>query len=478
MIKMTPQKQPQYKAIIFDLGGVLFTWEPSKDILITPILLQSILSSQIWHDYKRGTLTQEDCYQALATQFSIDVSEIALTFNQPRQSLTTNLAGMTLILEMNTIVPKIAVYAISKPDDAVLLQTNPKACIFDRIFPSGLHSARKPQLGFYQKVLDEVRIPPEQIIFIDNQLGNIISAQSIGMHSILYTQPSLLSQNLKNSILDPVQRGMEYLRRHAKALHSTVDDGQVVLENFSQLLILEATGDETLISLKHHESTWNFFQGPPTFTTSTFPDDVDTTSLAWLILPAPKPMISALLDRITTSLVNEDGIVTTYFTPHRPRTDPVVCTNVLRLLHKYNYNYNTTLPSTLHYIHTTLHHRTYLHGTRYYPTPESFLYAVSQLCAQDPSLTSLKEVLVERLQERMNVEVDALALGMRILACLSMGFTRGEVEGEVEELVLRQCEDGSWPAGLFCRFGVSGVGMWNRGLGTAVGVRVLRVYSV
>ncbi|RAL03028.1 uncharacterized protein BO80DRAFT_492232, partial [Aspergillus ibericus CBS 121593] len=476
---MTLQDQTQYEAIIFGFG-VLFIWDPPKDAVISPGLLKSILSSPLWHDYEQGKLAEDDCYDLLATQFHMQTSDIACTFSQGRQSLVINPAVMSLLLEIRAAVPNIAVYTMSnipKPHYTVLLRTHPEMSIFDQILPSGLHGARKPQLQFDQNVLGEIGMSAEQIIYIDDQLENVTSAQSIGMHGILYTQPSLLSQHVKSLMLDPVQRGMDYLRRHAKKLHSTTDTGQPIWENFSQLLILEATGDETLVSLEHHESTWNFFQGTPCFTTSTFPDDLDTTSLAWLTLPAPKTIIDPLLDRMTT-LVNSDGIFTTYFTPSRPRTDPIVCTNILRLFHKYHRGTDPALQPTLTYIHNTLTHRTYLLGTRYYTSPESFLYPLSQLCQHpNPTLQPIRETLIERLRERINVKTDALSLAMRILACLDMGFSRNEVAREVEVLVGMQCEDGSWPGGCFCRYGGSQVGVWNRGVSTGVVGRAVRRYQ-
>jgi FMN phosphatase YigB (HAD superfamily) len=261
---MTRQKSPQYKAIIFDLGDVFFTWDPPKDTAVLPSLCKKMLTSPTWSDYERGKLSEESCCERLAEQFDVDSSEIARSVRKAQQSLITDAAIVSLISEIRALAGHIAIYAmsnISAPAYAAVLQTQPEMGIFDGVFPSGCYGTRKPELLFYKKVLQEIAVPPIQIIFIDDQLENVVSAQSTGMHGIVYTGAGELSRQLRNLVLDPVQRGREFLRRNAGALYSTCETGQVIRENFSQLLILEATGDRSLVNLEYQQRSWNFFQG-------------------------------------------------------------------------------------------------------------------------------------------------------------------------------------------------------------------------
>jgi FMN phosphatase YigB (HAD superfamily) len=133
--------------------------------------------------------------------------------------------------------------------------------IFDGVFPFGYYGTRKPELLFCKKVLREVAVSPDQVIFVDDQLENVVSAQSTGMHGIVYTGERELSQRLRNLVLDPVERGREFLRLNAGALDSISETGQAIRENLSQLLILEATGDRSLVTLEYQQGYWNFFQG-------------------------------------------------------------------------------------------------------------------------------------------------------------------------------------------------------------------------
>jgi len=121
--------------------------------------------------------------------------------------------------------------------------------------------------------------------------------------------------------------------------------------------------------------------------------------------------------------------------------------------------------------------RAYLEGTRYYETPECFLYFISRLLSKsgDPDLHALlKPLLKERIQERIGAEGDSSALSMRILTCDFVGI-RDEVD--LRKLLTLQCEDGGWEIGWIYKFGVSGICIGNRGLSTALAIKAIEAMS-
>jgi HAD superfamily hydrolase (TIGR01509 family) len=48
---------------------------------------------------------------------------------------------------------------------------------------------RKPDLEIYEQVLGKLKVKPEEILFIDDQLENIEPAQKLGMHTVLAKEP-------------------------------------------------------------------------------------------------------------------------------------------------------------------------------------------------------------------------------------------------------------------------------------------------
>jgi len=216
--------------------------------------------------------------------------------------------------------------------------------------------------------------------------------------------------------------------------------------------------------------------GKPLLTTEVYPDDLDTTAAALLTLePEDKALIGSMLDDIVMN-VDVNGIVCTYYDPTRQRIDPVVCVNILRLFYRYGRGHE--LAKTLEWVQETLYSRTYLVGTRYYPTPEAFLYFFSRFLetSGDEDLQdSLIPILRQRVTERIGFPGDAICISMRLLACSFVGLPNPV---DVDVLCSMQCEDGGWPAGSVYRYGKSGISIGNRGLATALSISAIRKVSL
>ena len=69
--------------------------------------------------------------------------------------------------------------------------------IFDEVYASNLMGISKPDPNFYWHILNKEGIKPENTIFVDDTEENIISAQKIGINSILFTDSNSLRQQIK-----------------------------------------------------------------------------------------------------------------------------------------------------------------------------------------------------------------------------------------------------------------------------------------
>lgn len=242
---MPPQTPP--KAIICDLGDVLFTWSPDTTTTLPPRMIHGIRSSPAWMEYETGHIDQDACYHQVAQQFSLPVSEIAEAFSQARDSLRHNSAMVSFIRDLKDASRgAVKVYAMSNvsKEDYVALSTKMVGwSVFDRVFTSGHAGMRKPDLSFYRYVLQETKLAPEEVVFIDDKSTNVLAARSLDIHSIVFDDNSIVARTLSNAFGGPVGKGYEYLYRNSKQFDTISECGVVVPENFTQLLILDATQD-------------------------------------------------------------------------------------------------------------------------------------------------------------------------------------------------------------------------------------------
>ncbi len=69
--------------------------------------------------------------------------------------------------------------------------------IFDEVYASNSMGISKPDPDFYRYILRKEGIKPENTVFVDDTEENILSAQKIGINSILFTDSDSLRIQIK-----------------------------------------------------------------------------------------------------------------------------------------------------------------------------------------------------------------------------------------------------------------------------------------
>lgn len=227
-------------AVIFDLDDVLFTWSPQTNTEIPSSLLLKFISSPTWSEYECGHLTQETCHSRIIEEFSIELSQIPEGFSQVCTALKPNDRLVAFIKDL-TQSHTIPVYAMSNMgrDEFSALSTQTDLSMFKRVFTSGEVGTCKPDPKFYRFVLEEIKIAPEQVVFVDQKEDNVLAAKSLGMKAFVFDHSTI--DKLQAMFDDPIAKGRRFLHRNAKKFDSVTDNGITVADNFAELLILEAT---------------------------------------------------------------------------------------------------------------------------------------------------------------------------------------------------------------------------------------------
>ncbi|KAK9850940.1 HAD-like protein [Penicillium brevicompactum] len=461
--------------ILVDLGGI-FVHPPVNHTLAagkSSIKLGRILSSSPWMKKEIGQISEDECFAQIAELYEFQVEDLKDLVSKLRETLTYDENMLSLFKEIKQI-PGVALYLVSNISEQEYQALRSRWDdsfwnTFDGIFASWMLGVRKPSLSFYRNVLAATRAAPHQTIFIDDQPENVLAAMSLGMRGVVGVEN--LAQKLKNLTGDPIQRGLAFLKKHAgKHYSSTVGDDDID-ENYAQLLILETTNNESLVDINRPPRLWNFFSGKPKYTSQVYPDDMDTTALGLVVLDYETEVAHSILDEML-NYVNEEGLVQIYTDKSRPRVDAIIALNVLVAFYKYGRGFE--LARTMDWIQNILLNRAYIYGTRYYQSPEWFLYYTTRLLAysDDPSLKErLEAPLKTRVLERIGADGDAFCLGMRLLSCNFLGI---ENATDKEKLKSMQEEDGGWAASAMYLFPTEQKVIGNRGTVTAYAVKALQ----
>ncbi|KAI0145410.1 HAD-like protein [Xylariaceae sp. FL1272] len=498
------------KPLVFDLGGVLLDWDRNSVSTLSARQFSTIIHSTAWHDLDRGHISLQEACVEFSKILGIEAHVIEMSLEEAQKSLIINASLVQTVVDVRASNKDLKLYAmsnISKEHFQVVKRLDLPWDIFEFVYVSGVEGKRKPDLCAFEHLVKKVGCTPDQLLLIDDTVENICAARSIGMHGMLVDNSFVRSGGaLRNMFHDPGPRALAFLKSNAGRHHCTVEGhGDVILkDNFAPLMIWELTGDASIVSLKWpsgkrtgvqseaqgemnghsldrqdiKNGLWNFFAEAPVLTTAEFPPDADTTSTAYLSLP------TQYLDQLTDAAivldamagnVDRDGIVQVYFSDDRPRTVPEVGVNILRMFHKFGRGSDPRIVKTERWVVDCLRNRACLDGNRHYSTPETFLYFVARLYAAcSKPLKAKLEIIKDELENRLNIEVNPLSLAFRLAACQFAGVEPALYNRDLKRLLSLQEEDGGWPDGHFCRLGRTGARIGNRGLTTAMALKILK----
>lgn len=246
-----------YTDLIVDISTVLLTWPTHLDR--GPIDLKALracLASSPWMEYEAGRIPAAECFQELFAQLGVAPCDLERTWTHVRTTLHPN---TELVAVMRALRPRcrrvIGVLNAAAPDEAAF-RTIAEAdwdALFDTVYVSHALGARLASPGFFRRVCDSERaatgggdsFDPSNAVFVGHDGDALLVARAFGMHGVLLTGDSVRARReLMNLFGDPVERGMAFLRANAGKLASEVDGSDTsVVDNFSQLLILEETRD-------------------------------------------------------------------------------------------------------------------------------------------------------------------------------------------------------------------------------------------
>lgn len=194
--------------IVFDLGGVVFNWQPDK--LIRHVFESSetqrlvkteILEHPDWLALDRGTLPFLDAVVRGAQRTGLPNADIERLLNEVPRSLTPIHQTIDLIRSMASSDHRFFVLSnMHFASIAYLEKEHDIWAMFDGVVISCRIQKIKPEIEIYEHLLNEYQLDAAETVFIDDMRENLAAARSIGIQTIQFLNPVQCRQDLTDLV--------------------------------------------------------------------------------------------------------------------------------------------------------------------------------------------------------------------------------------------------------------------------------------
>jgi putative hydrolase of the HAD superfamily len=185
---------PAVRNVIFDLGGVVFDWNPDHIVSrVQPVpelraaLKAALFGHADWRLFDRGTLTEPELIERLQLRLGATRREVQAILDAVRNSLVEKpetIKLMRALQEQGT-----PLYCLSNMPASVYTHLRQRHNFWDAfsgIVISGEVQMMKPEPEVFVHLLATFKLRAEECVFIDDFLANIESARQVGLHAIWF----------------------------------------------------------------------------------------------------------------------------------------------------------------------------------------------------------------------------------------------------------------------------------------------------
>ena len=180
--------------IVFDLGGVVFRWQPDsiissvfEDEETQRIVRKEIFEHADWVELDRGTLSLQAAIDRGSSRTGLRAREIERLLNAVPFFLTPIDETIELIYRLGSTANKL--YVLSNMHLASISHLEEQHDIWE-LFHGVVISSRikrvKPEIEIYQYLLDQYQLGAAETIFIDDMPENLEAASSLGIQTIRF----------------------------------------------------------------------------------------------------------------------------------------------------------------------------------------------------------------------------------------------------------------------------------------------------
>jgi putative hydrolase of the HAD superfamily len=191
--------------LIFDFGGVLMRTEDpeprrrvAKGLGLTPRELERIVfASEDGRMAEVGRISSEERWKRVTRRLGLVEPDAWRTF--PEEFFGGEALDQDLVDRIRRLRDRYKTALLSNASDsldAYVRQELKLGDVFDVIVISALVGMSKPEPGIFLHTLQALNIAPQNAVFVDDRLDNVVAASSLGIHAIQFTSKEALVYEL------------------------------------------------------------------------------------------------------------------------------------------------------------------------------------------------------------------------------------------------------------------------------------------
>ena len=180
--------------VIFDLGGVVFDWNPDHIVSrVQPVpelraaLKAALFGHADWRLFDRGTLTEPELIERLQLRLGATRQEVEAILDAVRNSLVEKPETIKLMRALQK--QGTPLYCLSNMPASVYTHLRQRHNFWDAfsgIVISGEVQMMKPEPEVFVHLLATFNLRAQECVFVDDILANIESARQVGLQAIWF----------------------------------------------------------------------------------------------------------------------------------------------------------------------------------------------------------------------------------------------------------------------------------------------------
>jgi putative hydrolase of the HAD superfamily len=190
--------------IVFDLGGVVFNWQPDdivRRVFSDPEIQQRVKTQVFghpdWVEFDRGTISLHQAIAQAASRTGMPRTEIERLLGEVPPSMTVKEETIELIRSIHGSDNRLFVLS-NMPLELVeyLEEKHDFWDMFEGIIFSSRIKMVKPEAEIFEHLLTVHQLAAPETVFIDDMSENVAAASAIGIHAIRFNSAAQCKQEL------------------------------------------------------------------------------------------------------------------------------------------------------------------------------------------------------------------------------------------------------------------------------------------